>query len=445
MSPFKHVLLLVSVVSLGLPLGCGSEEEPEQPVPVAIPSIPTFTFGEGHLEVGQRGLALDQYDLQVLPGIRAVTTAEMSETFGRVVINAPFVQWPAVCAPTNDGPTLLPAAKVVERLAAIRAAGITTESVAVNVDILTPGRIDLYHVCFSEGAADARFDVAEYRRQLINAFTDLAGIDGVDYVTVGLDMNVYYHADIDGERRTDDYTNFLLLYREIFAAMKATNPDLRVGPGLNYTYFRGLTMDAVASEFGLEKPAEGASVGTRRAYMQAAAYYADKRTVEPFLVSGRGDARTVTADFVGLTFLPFTNTAPYNGEPAPSEAAAQQLVDEWHAPLHTIADIGGDTPMTIVVPQADWPEGAIRRPKKASYLATLKRALSPFQLGWLAWRRFSDLPDPDVGSPCAQFTRANDPALNFSPREEYCGSGAVDQYGTIEDENSVYRTLTQTP
>jgi len=424
-------------------VGCGETPEAEQPKPDVIPTIPALEYNEGHLTVAQRGLPLDRYDMQVLPGMRDTSPEEISMQFGLLVLNLPLISWPASCAPINDGPMLLPAAKVAERIQTIRAGGVTIEDIAINVDILTPGRSALYHVCFAEGASEARFDVAEYRRQLVSAFTALAGVDGVKYVTVGIDMNIYYHAEIDGDRRTDDYTNWVLMYREIYEAMKAVNPDLMVGPGLNYTYFRGLTMDAVAAEIGLEKPASDANAKVQKAYLEAAAFHADKRTVEPFLVSGRNASRKVTADFLALSFMPFTNTSPYNGEPAPSDEAAQQEVLDWHLPLHTLSAIDEETMIPLVVAKVDWPEGALKRPKKAGYLATVKKAVSPFNVLWLSWQRFSDLPDPAMGSPCAQFTRASDEALRHKP--EYCGSGIVDQYGTIEEDNSVFRTLVIEP
>ncbi|MEE2755830.1 MAG: hypothetical protein VYA30_04180 [Myxococcota bacterium] len=434
------------MIGLFFSAACGDEEGAEQPVVEQIPELPELTYTEGHLTAAQRGLPLDEFDLQVLPGMRTHTPADISELFGVLVINAPFVKWPAACAPQNDGTAVQPAAKVREQLEAIRAAGVTTPTVAVNVDIMTPGRTNLYHVCFTEGAGQPRFDVSEYQRQLKTAFSDLAELEAVQYITIGIDMNVYYHATVDGSRQIDDYTNFILTYRELFDEIKSQRPDLKVGPGLNYTYFRRLSMPEVASEYGIEPPTADASISAKRAYDNSAAYYADKRIVEPLLANGRGASRQLTADFIGLSFFPFPNTDPFNGEPEPSDDDARQGIVDWYRPLHslvTTSDSMAEVQLPIVVVQADWPEGEIKRPKKAAFLNVLKTALSPFAVEWFAWRRFSDLPDPEVGSPCAQFTRASDPSLSFPA--EYCGSGIVDQYGTVEDENSVFRTLTIDP
>ena len=138
-----------------------------------------MTYTAGHLSVDQRALPLDRFDLQVLPGIRTHSVSEISELFGVVVINAPFVEWPAACAPASETNNVQPAAIVEERLSAIRAAGVVSPTVAVNVDNLTPGRSSMYHICFAEGANRPRFDVSEYQRQLSAAMMDLAEIGDV--------------------------------------------------------------------------------------------------------------------------------------------------------------------------------------------------------------------------------------------------------------------------
>ena len=33
------------------------------------------------------------------------------------------------------------------------------------------------------------------------------------HIIIGVDMNVYYHNEADGERPADDYTNFMLTYQ----------------------------------------------------------------------------------------------------------------------------------------------------------------------------------------------------------------------------------------
>ena len=106
----------------------------------------------------------------------------------------------------------------------------------------------------------------------------------------------------------------------------------------------------------------------------------------------------------------------------------------------TPASVSDSETLPLVVPQMDWPEGRNKRPKKAKYLTTLKRALSGFTVEWASWRRFSDLPDPEDASPCDRFTETSIPQLKHPI--DYCGSGMVDQYGTVEDADSVFLTLT---
>ena len=434
------------LLGLALLVGCGGDGDAEKPVPEAIPDMPSMTYTAGHLSVDQRALPLDRFDLQVLPGIRTHSVSEISELFGVVVINAPFVEWPAACAPASETNNVQPAAIVEERLSAIRAAGVVSPTVAVNVDILTPGRSSMYHICFAEGANRPRFDVSEYQRQLSAAMMDLAEIEDVKYITIGVDMNVYYHNEVDGERPADDYTNFMLTYQTLFDELKEKRADLKVGPGLNYAYFRSLAMSEIGGEYGYDRPDDDASAGAWDTFDTAASFFADRRLVEPLIATGTGANRVVKADYIGLSFMPFPNAYPFNGEPRPSDAEQLQRVIDWYRPLQHLVKVGvaEDAPtLPIVVTQADWPEGQIKRPKKAVFLETLKEVLSPFQVEWFAWRRFSDLPDPEVGSPCAQFTRSSDPEFSFPG--EYCGSGMVDQYGTVEESDSVFRTLTENP
>jgi len=424
-----------------LVVACGDGAEPEVPIPVVVPDIPTLSHDAGHLEVAQRGLPLDRFDLQVLPGIRDYTVQDISNLFGVVVINVPFIDRNDVCVRSADAAPLLPAQAVAARLADIRDAGVTTPSVAVNVDLLTPERTELYHVCLAEGAPAARFDVPEYRRQVVQAFKELAAIEGVDYVTVGMEMNAYYHNLFQGELRDDDYSNFVLVYREIYAEMKAVNPDLKVGPGMSYTEFRTRSMDAAADELQIPTPSFGED--GYDGYVRLASALAFERTIQPFLQNGVGNNAQRTADYLGLTFLPFPESQPYFGDPQGSGGDELQAQLAWHDPIAVLTGFGGENALPIAVVQADWPEGLLKRPKKAEYLKVLKQALSPHTLEWLSWRRFSDLPrEPAESSACARFTQGGGESTTLRYSSDYCGSGVVDQYGSIEDSNSVFRTLT---
>ncbi len=302
LSAQSWVMVIAALVSTFC-MACGEDPEPEQPAPIVVPELPAVTHGDGHLEVAQRGLPLDRYDLQVLPGIRDYSVGEISDSFGVVVINVPFIDRNDVCVRSADATPLLPAQAVAARLSDIRDAGVTTTAVAVNVDLLTPARTEVYHVCLAEGAPAARFDVPEYRRQVVDAFKALAGVEGVTHVTVGMEMNAYYHNLFQGERRDDDYSNWALVYREIYTEMKAINPDLKVGPGVSYTEFRTRSMEASAAELGLPTPSYGEDGYAD--YVRLAGHHAYERTIRPFLINGRGESAQRTADYLGLTFLPF--------------------------------------------------------------------------------------------------------------------------------------------
>jgi hypothetical protein len=419
---------IVMILTLAL-AACGEGVEAEKPVPDTFPTIPSIEHTEGNLAVAQRGVALDRYDLQVIQGIPELSAEQLNGLFGVLVLNVPFQDWPALCTPVSDATQASPANQVEMRLAEIRAAGVNIEKVAVNVDIMTPARSALHHVCFTEGAGDARFDVPEYRARLIDSFTALARNEAITHITVGLEMNRYYHLTLDEKRRTDDYSNWVITYRDIYAAIKEVNANILVGPGLSWSFFRGRTMPEMAEEYGFDA-IQGIESG----------YLAYTRTVEPLLVNGRAPNQVRTADFLGLSFMPIVNDEPYNGDPSPEEDSELNTLLEWHHLIDVLVRVSDTETLPLVVPQMDWPEGQNKRPKKAKYLATLKRALSGFNLEWASWRRFSDLPDPAEASPCDRFTETSVPQLKH-PRD-YCGSGMVDQYGVVDEVDSVFTTLT---
>ena len=121
----------------------------------------------------------------------------------------------------------------------------------------------------------------------------------------------------------------------------------------------------------------------------------------------RRGRRATTTTWVFL--LPLVNDAPYNGNPAPEEAAELDALLDWHLLLDVLVRVS-DTESLLRIPQMDWPEGRNKRPKKAKYLTTLKSALSGFQVEWASWRRFSDLPILKMQAPVTVSQRQASPA-----------------------------------
>ena len=111
-------------------------------------------------------------------------------------------------------------------------------------------------------------------------------------------------------------------------------------------------MPEIAGEYGLDDSA-GVEAG----------YLAYVRTVQPLLGVGRGEGRRATADYLGLSFLPLVNDAPYNGNPAPEEAAELDALLDWHLLLDVLVRVSDTESLPLVIPQMDWPEGRNKRPK----------------------------------------------------------------------------------
>lgn len=392
---------MIGALMLGGPIAC-DDEGPTGPTPptVTLPDEPEAPSGPGHLTVDQRGLAIDLDDLSVLTEMSGITLDEARTRFGRLVINRPYVDWRAsICVDSDMAATYQPRAGVEELLSELETQkGLTYDKVAVNVDLLSPARNDLVFVCY--GADQPRFDVIPHREAVIAAFVDLARVPNVDYITVGLEMDRYYHLRKDGERLTDDYTNFATLYREIYAAIKAERSSIQVGPGLSWSSFTRRSIPEIAEELSLDETG------------MEAFYRAWQRTVVPFI--GSSSART--ADFVGITMIPFQQETPYDGSPNGDPAG----IVEHHRRMPVFAD-----GLPVVFPQVDWAT-SVRGPK-GDYLRSLKAAVAHVDLAWMAWRRGSDLPDTAGASPCAKFTQAREAALAYPV--DYCTAGLVSDTG----------------
>lgn len=416
-------ILLASLLALAAP-GCDEAPEPEQPVIEPLPTVPALTPDDpGHLSVEQRGVALDTDDIAVLTDTEqpvGVTPARLASEFGLLVQNRPYVDWQATrCPRSSEAERVQPRQSTERILADLADEGVRFDRIAVNVALLTPGQRALQYVCFDESGAEPRFDVLEHRRALIDAFTDLAGLDGIAYITVGVEMNRYYHLTSEaGDRLVDDYSNFISLYREIYTAIKAANPDVKVGPGISWAVFQRLTMPELAADLGLDPTSLDAAVAAWR------------RTVRPLLTEGRGGERVRTADYLGVTMIPFDSEDPWRGEASSDNPDRQAELYDGFAWLPLLVSAGTADEIPLVMPIVDWAEqSGAAGAKKGPFLATLKAATSVLDVEWLAWRRLSTLPDePPEANPCRKYTSNNDPALRYPTT--YCNAGLLDESGS---------------
>ena len=419
--PARAYLYALTLAAL-CALGC--DEDPEQPVLEPPPTVPPLALdGPGNLAVEQRGVALDADDLSVIaPGNEqvGVSPSTLTDAFGLLVLNRPYVDWRATrCPPADEAGPTQPRATSEALLERFADAGIAFERVAVNVPMLAPGRRALLYVCFDEGARAPRFDVPEHRREIIEAYVDLARSGVAKWITVGVEMNQYYHlSDEDGVRLVDDYSNWVTLYHEIYEAIKAVDTGIRVGPGINWAVFHRRTMPELADALGLADPA-----GVEAA---AAAY---NRTVRPLLAFGRGAGRVRTADYLAVSMIPFDNEAPWSGEAASEDAGRQAELYQAFRWLPLVLGAGTGEELPLVMPMIDWAENSgAAAVKKGPFMQTLKTAASGFQVEWAAWRRLSTLPDePREANPCRKYTDNNDPALRYAA--SYCNAGMLSESG----------------
>jgi hypothetical protein len=429
-NPSRHRLARLALPLALLVGGCGEDEDPGDGAAGGL-SLPTYTAGD--LARAQRGLTLDQADMVLVPsgvGSDAVTAERLTRGFGLLVLQQPYHNDPTGCPAPSSAARFLPRATAEAFLgsAEYRASGLSFDRVAVNVDLLNPTRTDLLAQC--QPGATPRFDLPAHREQVVAAFRDLAGLPNLSHVTVGLDMNRYYHVRFGDRRRLDDYSNWITLYREVYDAIKAVNPQIHVGPGLSWNVFMLETVPEVFIEQG------GALEGGRvpEDALEQAVIAAAERTVWPLLNVGRGDGRTRKADHVGLSLVQDPNLRPFGGQPLPA-VEREALVHFLFAPL--VAD-----GLPVVLPQVDWEvQTAAIANNKATFLTLVKRALSHTEIEWAAWRRFSDVPELTGGSnPCGRFTDRADRTLNHSI--DYCYAGLLNASGQVRE---VFRVLTRDP
>lgn len=381
------------------------------------PSIAEQTYGPGSWSVAQRGVPMDPEDLDIVLDTETtvgITPEQLSTQFGRVVINAPYVDCRRTdCpVPTATAAQYQPKATVESFKQILDDRGIQFDEIAVNVDLLQPNRRGLQTVRFDLSGDAPRFDVAEHRDALIAAFEDLAEVDGIAYITVGLEMNRWYHLkDADGNLQHDDFLNFVGLYAEIYRAIKAKNSDIKVGPGISWAVF----MNQMVPEMDLELRAEAwTAEAETEAVAVEARWRAWSRSVAPLLGEGNGNA-----DFLAVSMIPFTDQAPFNGDPG--YVGREEAMKAY---FHELSRAG----LPIVIPQIDW---ATQGGSKADFLRNVKQSTGNLDIEWAAWRRLSDLTNTEGASVCLGFTSQGFP-------EDYCSSGLFNKSGAARDVLSVF-------
>ncbi len=407
-------------------VGCddgGGGDTPTEPLP---------TYSDGHWSVAQRGVALDDEDVEIFGS--GIDPATIGDDFGLLVMNRPFHNRLTGCPSPNEAAVHQPRATADALIANDFADnGVSYDRIAVNVDLLTPGRGALLHVCMA--ARTPRFDVNEHRAAVISAFEDLARMPDIDYITVGLEMNRYYHLTVDGVRRRDDYSNWVTLYREVYAAIKAINPTVKVGPGVHWGTLMRLTVPEVATEYGLTEA--GSEVPDRD--LKEAVMLAARRTITPLLKSDRTPNGVPTADYLAVSMVPRQEEAPFRANPAGENEAAVLRHYQY------LPDVAEGLP--VVLPQIDWEsQSGANANAKTTYLTSLKRAVSHTQIEWAAWRRLVDIPEILDGpiNPCGAYTggaaAGDERSLYYTV--DYCYSGMITDRAQVR---GVYNVLVTDP
>ncbi len=426
---------LLWICILALFWACGEEEtieEPPAPPQDIIPNEPEPSYGPGHLSAAQRGVPIDSDDLVVISEEGNVSPAQIEEKFGVLVLNRPLYnsEWQSVYrssgwspAPGSDiascstrdaeercGEPRLTAEFFIEQMKATK--GISFDRVAVNVDLLLPERTGLLHAPFSDGSSQPRFGLYEHRNDILRAFQDLAEMPNIAYITVGLEMNGYYHLELNKQRFIDDYSNYISLYHEVYEAIKERNPNVKVAPGIRWATFMRRTVPEIAEEMGLEKED------------MVAVWRAWQRSIEPLLY--KGQAREPKADYLAITLMPFESEEPFHGDPSPPTEASKEGIRAYYRRLETICN-----GLPVVIPQMDWRNSG----DKSGLLKTVKENLSHLSVEWISWRRLADLPDVEGASACLSYTRRG-------YLDDFCRAGMLEESG---NPRSVYEEFIKDP
>ena len=269
------------------------------------------------------------------------------------------------------------------------------------------------------------FTLSDHREHTLQAFKDLASLDGIDYITVGVDLNRYFHlTDMKGIERSWDYANLVTLYREIYDAIKTENPNVSVGPGVNWSTLMGLTHPQVAAELSLDT--------TDPVQNLIAFEVAADRTIWSLMIDEDGATK---ADYIGVNLAPFVADPPFNNSPDPEDKDA---VRSFYQLLPLVASLPSEAKaLPIAFTQIDWSSSNnAMTGGKTPFLKVLKESVSHVNPTWASWRRLSDLPvEPVESSKCATYEQRG-------YKTDFCFSGLVDYVGKARD---VWTEFIQSP
>ncbi|MGB0647987.1 MAG: hypothetical protein ACPGQS_12465 [Bradymonadia bacterium] len=430
----RKLFLFVLLMSVGCGDDATSESKPY--------SIPNLTYGEYDLSSVSLDVPVDSFDLAVLAG-RPNLVDKVNETFDTLAINVYFVDlgFTSGCLSVSGDQYRLPA-MAEDALQEARAKGLTMEKVAVHVELLTPSRLPsmgsdypVLGLCDSDDGRFPSFGTPAHRDALLADFEDLIELPGLTRITVGVDMNALFHAGADNEFGYD-YSNYVTSYRDIYAALKAKNPDIMVGPGLDFRRFVQMTVPFAANRvLGKTECVVGqCDLGSSES---DAIYEAYRLVVQPLLTAGLLTDFAPTADFVSWSVVPASADAPFDGSPSFDEldgtpnSERKRLLNEYFAPLLYVGEWMGDLPYFIN--QVDW-TGSRGKQEKAVFLDVLLNSLSSRLPAALGWARLTDLPQDEIAgagssnSICSQVVRPGRP--EFERSDDHCSAGLVDSNGS---------------
>ena len=362
--------------------------------------------GPGHWTKAMRGVSVDDQDYVVLSAAKD----RVEEAFGTLVINVPLVdkRTGEECLSGDRAQNALPASTVPRILDQVSQRGLSLDRVVVQVELFKPQRDDFHRLCLDEsGASKPSYYLSEMREDVITAFKELAQVNDIDAIVVGLELNAYLSlSEMSGFNRSLDYANLISLYREIYKTVKNQNNQIEVGPSVSWPSLKLDEIPRVAAEFELEED----DLLTLEIAL--------RRTVWPLL----WDGNQASANFVGIALHARTAETPYLGNPAPEEQAS---VSNFYRELPQLASHPElDSPLPIAFTSIDWSTiNNASGGSKTDYLIGLKAALSHVTPSWVAWRRLSNIPeDPPETSPCRS-------VVNLGYGKDFCFAGLLDING----------------
>jgi hypothetical protein len=416
--------LLISVIA------CQSDEAQQPPAPFS-PKIPQGALTEGHFSLAQRAVSLDKEDAIYFRQFKEM----YADLFSRAVFHVPLVDQPSATAvKLADAKPSQPLALAQARLNKLNEFQISYDHISVSVDILTQFRTKLRSLKLeTSNNAEPAFYLTEYRQHTIKAFEDLATLPGITDITVGLDLNHYYHLD----NKAGDYNNLITLYREIYQAIKAKNAEIKVGPSFDWHLLMTQSVPAIAQEYDLDI--------TDDAVRPRLMAYTIELTIKPFLK----DNTTSYADFVGMSFNVDTTLGQelFAGNPDfKGDAEKTAKVNAFYQYIPYALDLsksldGSAQRLPLVINQIDWEGGSIDAKKKGDYLKLLKSAISANTIEWASWRRLLDIPEnPPETSSCRIYKQnALEPDMTDL---SVCYAGMLDQNGQAK---TVFAEFTTNP